>query len=67
MRPNVFIRTGEKVIFIFFQIKALPCILSQPCVNNGNCSNDMTGGYTCSCLAGYKGGDCQIGNKLNAS
>ena len=57
----------QKIIFIFFQLKALPCIISVPCVNNGNCSNDMTGGYTCSCLTGYIGGDCQIGNTLNVS
>ena len=45
----------------FLNQKALPCILSQPCENNGNCTNDMVGGYTCSCENGYTGQTCQNG------
>jgi len=45
----------------FLNQKALPCILSQLCENNGNCTNDMVGGYTCSCENGYTGQTCQNG------
>ena len=38
-----------------------------PCSNGGTCitdvdgNGDATGMYTCNCLLGYEGGDCQIG------
>jgi len=45
---------------IFFNLKALPCTLNYPCQNNGVCSNDMEGGYVCSCKKGYMGDNCEI-------
>jgi len=41
----------------------LPCITTQPCQNNGNCTNDSQGDYTCSCLEGYTGINCQTGKQ----
>ena len=40
--------------------KALPCVLINPCVY-GTCTNDNFGGYTCTCLTGYTGTNCQYG------
>lgn len=37
---------------------------SNPCQNNGTC-NDHIYQYTCTCVAGYSGYQCQIGNKLS--
>ena len=43
----------------------LPCILNAPCENNGICVNDLTGGYTCTCLNGYIGKHCGTRNMKN--
>ncbi len=43
----------------------LPCILNAPCENNGICVNDLTGGYTCTCLNGYIGKHCGTRNMNN--
>jgi hypothetical protein len=32
--------------------------LSSPCQNGGTCSDEVNG-YTCVCVAGYTGGDCE--------
>lgn len=38
-----------------------PC-LSQPCQNSGTCvRNGMTQNYTCHCVAGFTGFQCQRG------
>ena len=50
-------------LIIFKQIKALPCVLSSPCQNGAACKNDNLGGYTCTCVAGYTGTNCQYGIK----
>ena len=40
---------------------ALPCILGSPCYYGATCYNNNVGGYTCSCITGYTGTDCQYG------
>ena len=40
-------------------LKALPCILSNPCQNGAPCTNNNLGGYTCTCVTGYTGTNCQ--------
>ena len=40
--------------------KALPCTLEKPCQNNGACTDDMKGGYTCECPPDVKGVNCEI-------
>ena len=45
----------------FHLIKALPCTLTAPCQNGAGCTNNMVGGYTCSCASGYTGTNCQYG------
>ncbi|XP_070540032.1 slit homolog 2 protein-like [Ptychodera flava] len=37
--------------------KCDPC-LSQPCLHDGECINDLTEGYICKCSNGYKGQNC---------
>ncbi|XP_065063135.1 neurogenic locus notch homolog protein 1-like isoform X2 [Rhopilema esculentum] len=41
-----------------------PC-QSNPCVNNGVCMDDGSGGYTCQCPAGFLGKNCQIKDPCN--
>ncbi|KAM3601137.1 uncharacterized protein V6R79_008280 [Siganus canaliculatus] len=36
-----------------------PCV-SQPCLNGAICSSLLSGGFTCSCSAGFTGGRCEI-------
>jgi len=43
------------------QTKALPCILTGPCQNGATCTNDYLGGYTCKCVFGYTGTNCEYG------
>ena len=38
--------------------------LWNPCSNNGNCT-DLVNQYTCSCVAGYTGINCENGNLWN--
>ena len=42
-------------------IKALPCALNNPCKNGATCADDNVGGYTCTCVNGYIGTNCQYG------
>lgn len=43
------------------------CPHLRPCLNGGRCIDDCITGnpsFTCSCLAGFTGRTCQIGNKV---
>ncbi|UJR16931.1 hypothetical protein I4U23_003829 [Adineta vaga] len=42
-------------------ISVFPCDMLQPCQNNATCinNNTVTYGYTCSCLLGFNGTECQ--------
>ena len=33
---------------------------SKPCANRGTCS-DVINGYTCACIEGYEGTNCDVG------
>jgi hypothetical protein len=37
--------------------------LSSPCQNGGTCSDEVNG-YSCACVAGYTGGDCETSKLL---
>ena len=39
-------------------MQACPAV---PCLNGGLCNSDGAGGYTCSCLTGYSGTNCETG------
>ncbi len=48
-----------------FKLEELPCDLNaDQCENGGTCANDNMGSYTCSCLKGYTGENCQTGKYL---
>ena len=59
------------IFFIFFskfililndpENEALPCTLKKPCQNGATCTDDDAGGYTCACVTGYTGTNCQYG------
>ncbi|KAK7925846.1 hypothetical protein WMY93_008156 [Mugilogobius chulae] len=36
------------------------CTHHQPCVNGATCMNSGQGSYTCTCLPGYTGKDCEL-------
>jgi hypothetical protein len=40
---------------------ALPCTLTKPCQNNAACGDNNLGGYTCTCITGYNGVNCEYG------
>ncbi len=42
----------------------MPCILNPTeCRNDGECTDDNKGGYTCTCPNGYTGTNCDIGKR----
>ena len=45
---------------------AHPCIVTNPCQNNGTCYKYKNGGASCDCATtGYSGVNCQIGMYFN--
>ena len=48
---------------ILKKLKALPCVLSSPCQNGAACTNNNIGGYSCACVSGYMGTNCQYGKE----
>ncbi len=47
------------------QQKELPCERNvDQCKNNGMCTDDNTGGSTCTCVNGYTGANCETGKNL---
>ncbi|CAF4304153.1 unnamed protein product, partial [Adineta steineri] len=40
---------------------------SNPCMNDGKCSNQGNGLFTCVCSAGYSGSDCSVPHCINDS
>ncbi|KAM9449527.1 slit homolog 2 protein isoform 1-T1 [Clarias gariepinus] len=53
---KLFTCTGP--VDITIQAKCNPC-LSNPCKNNGTCTNHAIDFYRCTCPYGYKGQDCE--------
>ena len=46
----------------FFFVDIDECA-SHPCQNGGTCHDDINS-FTCTCIPGYEGDTCQIGNNL---
>ena len=49
--------TGQMVMHFLFP-DLMPCERQTPCQNGATCSNDGSGGYTCTCLPGWEGTNC---------
>ena len=49
-----------KTIYIFFLLDVDECA-SSPCQNGGTCV-DVVNAYTCNCVPGYTGDNCDTGN-----
>ena len=48
-------------VFFYFQIKSdIDECASNPCLNGGTCT-DRVNGFTCSCVPGFRGTQCQTG------
>ena len=45
---------------ISFHILDINECLNNPCLNGGTCEN-VEGGYTCRCVAGWEGPECDTG------
>lgn len=54
---------------VTFQVECLTFVdinecSSNPCLNSAACS-DVVNGYTCACLPGYTGINCETGDSQN--
>ena len=45
---------------MFLYLISVPCD-SSPCQNGGTCEWDASGRYTCSCIQGFRGMNCEEG------
>ena len=52
----------ECICNVFFIIDIDECS-SNPCQNGATCNNGVNG-YTCNCMAGFTGDNCQTGQHL---
>lgn len=63
----LFKNDNEKLLLAsnyFFVTLVLPCTLSNPCIY-GTCYDNYLGGYSCTCITGYTGTNCQYGKLLD--
>ncbi len=49
-----------KIFMLFHLFPGVDECMSEPCENGGSCS-DGVNNYTCSCLPGYTGANCDTG------
>ena len=53
-----------KVLYVMLIFLDVDECGSNPCAHNGTCI-DGVNSFTCSCVAGYTGHDCDTGTQLN--
>lgn len=51
---------GRKITYFYCHISEINECLSFPCKNGGSCK-DLINNYTCACVPGYTGYNCQLG------
>jgi hypothetical protein len=64
---HVFLKFRSKSLFLLISATVVgPCFIN-PCQNGGTCTEAtkkrMAAGYTCSCLAGFTGTECELKGK----
>ena len=57
---NLFSLKALNVVFKRYLTENVPCY-SSPCSNEGICSNEPGGGYSCQCKCGFGGETCDEG------
>lgn len=58
--------SSSTMIGTYCNTSNLPCNSFQPCHNNGTCMNNNSAsyGYTCNCLYGFAGDNCELDYQL---
>ena len=54
------------VFFLFHDYSDINECNSNPCENNGNCTDGMNG-YSCECVSGFNGSKCEISKEVAIS
>lgn len=52
----------SKIVFFSIFVDVDECTRFQPCFNNATCLN-INGSYSCNCMLGWEGHDCEKGKK----
>ena len=47
-----------------FVFKDIDECASNPCQNDGGCTAERPGSYSCNCIDGYGGNNCETGEKF---
>jgi hypothetical protein len=64
---HVFLKFRSKSLFLLISANVVSSCSTNPCQNGGTCTETtkkrMAGGYTCSCLTGFIGTECELKGK----
>ena len=67
IESHVFLKFCSKFLFLLISATVVSSCSTNPCQNGGTCiettTKRMAGGYTCSCLTGFIGSECELKGK----